>query len=137
MTCRFTELIVKAQDPGKLAGFWCRVLGYHIVADSAEWVEIAPWASLDDQPPMAELERGAAVPSIIFVPVPEAKTGLNRLHLDILPIDRPYDQEVARVLALGARQVDVGQGDDARWVVVADPEGNEFCIGEAPPGEVG
>lgn len=66
-----------------------------------------------------------AYPGLCFVTVPEAKTIKNRLHIDLNPDD--LKAEVARVLALGARYADVGQGD-APWVVLADPEGNEFCI---------
>jgi hypothetical protein len=59
--------------------------------------------------------------------VPEGKTVKNRLHLDVNPTDREQDDEVRRLLDLGARQADVGQGE-ASWVVLADPEGNEFCV---------
>jgi hypothetical protein len=65
-------------------------------------------------------------PGLCFVPVPEGKTLKNRLHIDLDPDDR--DAEVERLLALGARRADVGQGDDVTWVVLADPEGNEFCV---------
>ncbi|HEX6075234.1 MAG TPA: VOC family protein [Micromonosporaceae bacterium] len=57
----------------------------------------------------------------------EGKTVKNRLHLDVNPTDREQDEEVRRLLDLGARHADVGQGD-ASWVVFADPEGNEFCV---------
>jgi hypothetical protein len=62
--------------------------------------------------------------------VPEAKTHKNRLHPDFRPDDR--DAEVERLLALGARRVDIGQGEQS-WVVLADPEGNEFCILSSRP----
>jgi hypothetical protein len=68
-------------------------------------------------------------PDIDFVPAAEAKTVKNRLHLDVAP--RPEDSrdaEVNRLLVLGARHVDVGQGPEVSWVVLADPEGNEFCV---------
>jgi catechol 2,3-dioxygenase-like lactoylglutathione lyase family enzyme len=133
LTCRFTELIIDAQQPRQLAEFWCEVLGYHIVDDSKAWIEIAPWASLDEQPPMADLERAAGVPSIIFVPSDDVKDSKNRLHIDVLPIDQSHEAEIARVIALGARTVDVGQGPDVEWTVLADPEGNEFCIGNSAP----
>ena len=66
-------------------------------------------------------------PALLFVPVPEAKSGKNRLHLDLTPIDSSQADEVARLEALGARRVDIGQGQ-TKWVVLADPEGNEFCV---------
>ncbi|MCP4966129.1 MAG: VOC family protein, partial [bacterium] len=65
-------------------------------------------------------------PDMLFLRVPEAKKGKNRIHIDLRPSDQ--SQEVARAEALGARRVDVGQTDGATWVVMADPEGNEFCI---------
>ena len=61
------------------------------------------------------------------VAVPEGKTVKNRLHIDVSPIDSSQDEEVERLLALGARRVDIGQGD-VGWVVLSDPEGNEFCV---------
>jgi hypothetical protein len=60
--------------------------------------------------------------------LPEGKTVKNRLHLDVNPADREQDEEVRRLLDLGARHADVGQAGDASWVVLADPEGNEFCV---------
>jgi hypothetical protein len=64
---------------------------------------------------------------LTFVPVPEAKSGKNRLHIDVNPIGCNQDEEVERLLGLGARRVDIGQGERS-WVVLADPEGNEFCV---------
>ena len=66
-------------------------------------------------------------PSPTFVPVPEAKTVKNRLHIDVNPVGCDQAQEVERLMGLGARRVDIGQGDPS-WVVLADPEGNEFCV---------
>jgi hypothetical protein len=65
------------------------------------------------------------LPGLLFVPVPEAKIVKNRLHLDFRPDDR--DAEVDRLLALGARRADIGQGEQP-WIVLVDPEGNEFCV---------
>jgi hypothetical protein len=64
---------------------------------------------------------------VTFARVAEGKTVKNRLHLDVNPTDREQDEEVRRLLGLGARPVDVGQGEES-WVVLADPEGNEFCV---------
>ena len=66
------------------------------------------------------------VPDLLFLRVPERKEAKNRLHLDLRPEDR--DAEVARLEGLGAMRVDVGQGPDVTWVVMADPDGNEFCV---------
>jgi hypothetical protein len=60
--------------------------------------------------------------------VQEGKTIKNRLHLDVSPTDRDQDEEVRRLLDLGARHADVGQTGDESWVCLADPEGNEFCV---------
>jgi Glyoxalase-like domain len=126
MTGRLTEVVVDCHDARSLAEFWCEVLDYHLVDDSSEWIEIAPWEA-DKTPPVEELRRAARPPSLLFLPVPDEKQVKNRLHLDISPIDRTQSEEVERVLALGARRVDIGQGEQS-WVVLADPEGNEFCI---------
>jgi predicted enzyme related to lactoylglutathione lyase len=114
MACRFTELIVDARDPETLARFWGDVLGWEVgeSKDEIAWLK----------PP------GPAGPLIAFVPVPEGKTVKNRIHIDVSPTDRSRDEEVERVLALGAQRADVGQGEDVSWVVLADPEGNEFCV---------
>ena len=115
MASRFTELVVDASDPKALAEFWCQVPGWKIVDadDSARVYEIADVAG--------------AKPCIVFVPVPEPKTVKNRVHIDVNPVGCEQAEEVERVLALGARRVDVGQGEQP-WVVLADLEGNEFCI---------
>jgi Glyoxalase-like domain len=69
------------------------------------------------------------VPEIAFVPVPDPRTSRSRLHLDVRPVDgATRDEEVERILALGASRADVGQGNDVSWVVLADVEGNEFCV---------
>ena len=77
--------------------------------------------------PSAEPHPGdCAVPCLLFIKAPDAKSAKNRLHLDLRPDDR--DAEVARLEALGAKRVDIGQGPDVTWVVMADPDGNEFCV---------
>jgi hypothetical protein len=67
-------------------------------------------------------------PTLVFVRVPESKIVKNRLHLDVSPIDGSTEDEVTRLLGLGATRADVGQGPNQGWVVMADPEGNEFCV---------
>jgi hypothetical protein len=73
------------------------------------------------------VRRAPTVPTLVFVTVPESKTVKNRLHLGVRPVDRPHAEEVERLIGLGARRADVGQGTRP-WVVLADPEGNEFCV---------
>ncbi len=124
MTSRFEDLVVDCRDPEVLADFWCAVLGYRRMdPEPGDEVEIAA------APPSADALRAAPVPpAILFIRVPEDKAVKNRLHVDVTPIDASQAEEVERLLALGARHADVGQGPDVRWVVMADPEGNEFCV---------
>jgi hypothetical protein len=109
---QWANLVVDAEDPARLARWWAEALGYQIINEAPDEVEIA-----------AGPDR---TPALIFVPVPEAKKVKNRLHLDLRPDDQ--DAEVERLVDMGARHVDVGQTQDVSWVVLADPEGNEFCV---------
>jgi len=125
MALRFAQIVVDSHDIKAQAAFWAEVLGYHVWWDQEGEVEIGPGEREPDD--LADRMRQApVVPTIIFVPVPEGKTVKNRLHIDVRPTGT-QDEEVQRMLGLGARIVDVGQGD-ASWVVLADPEGNEFCV---------
>jgi catechol 2,3-dioxygenase-like lactoylglutathione lyase family enzyme len=112
MAARLTEIVVDCADAERLAAFWCAVLGWDVVDRDEGSVEIG---------------GPAGWPTLLFEPVPDPKVVKNRIHLDVNPTDRDHAQEVERILALGARHVDIGQGD-VRWVVLADPEGNEFCV---------
>ncbi len=124
MTLGIQCLCVDARDPLSLAGFWQTALGWRRTHESADEVVL--------EPPEGSPADGVA-PDLLFLRVPEGKAGKNRLHLDLRPDDQAT--EVARLLALGAVRVDVGQGDDTSWVVLADPEGNEFCVLRALPPE--
>jgi predicted enzyme related to lactoylglutathione lyase len=112
MPSRLYTVVVDSHDPRKLAQFWAAALDYQVVYEAPDEVVVAR----DED----------TYPGLIFVPVPEAKTVKNRLHLDLNPDDR--DREVARLEGLGATRADVGQGPDVTWVVMRDPEGNEFCV---------
>lgn len=114
MTSRVAAIAVDAIDARAVAEFWCRVLGWRIVEEDGGFVSIAP--------------QDGAWPTIDFCPVPEAKTVKNRLHLDLRADGESTSAELERLLELGARRSDVGQAPDASWVVLADPEGNEFCL---------
>ena len=116
MTSRFSELVIDCSDPERLAAFWKEVLGYEI-------------SETDEEEGLVVLEgpEGSG-PTLLFIKVPDEKVVKNRLHIDVSPRDRDQAEEVERIIALGAREIDVGQGDDATWVVLADPEGNEFCV---------
>jgi len=122
MTSKLTEIAVDCADPRALARFWCSVLAYEVRDEEDGLVTIGPAA-----PAAGEDSIGPVPPTLTFARVPEGKTVKNRLHLDVNPTDREQAEEVRRLLDLGARHADVGQGD-ASWVVLADPEGNEFCV---------
>ncbi len=123
---RIQSLTVDARDPRGLAAFWESVLGWRRTLDDDDEVVL--------EPPAGSAEDGVAA-DLVFCRVDDARVVKNRLHLDLRPEDR--DTEVARLEALGATRADVGQGDEVTWVVLADPEGNEFCVLRAyRPGEV-
>jgi predicted enzyme related to lactoylglutathione lyase len=118
MPTRLVHLELDANDPPKLARFWAAALGWEMEEEDGE-VGVYP-AGYDYPDPVA-------LP-IVFEPVPEAKTGKNRVHLDLATESAEHQAElVARLRTLGAQPADVGQGD-VPWVVLADPEGNEFCV---------
>ncbi|MFE3140899.1 VOC family protein [Streptomyces scopuliridis] len=123
MTSRFTELTVDCHDPEGLAAFWCEVLDFKVIDRSEGTVEIGSWV-----PTVEDVRARQMSPTLLFIQVPEGKTVKNRLHLDVSPIDGSTEDEVTRLLGLGATKTDVGQGPDRSWVVMADTEGNEFCV---------
>ena len=121
MANRITTVVVDCADHEKLAGFWCTVLGYEVIERSQEgddWIEIGP---AGQQP------KGPA-PTVLFQVVPDPTPGKVRLHLDVNATDRDQDAELQRLLELGATRADVGQTGQESWHVLADPEGNEFCL---------
>lgn len=105
------QTTVDARDPASLGSWWATALGWVVVNDDADEFEIR-----------AEVDR---LPGIMFEPVSTEKQGKNRLHFDLRPDDQAA--EVERLLSLGATRVDIGQGEQS-WAVLADPEGNEFCV---------
>ena len=121
MASRITAVAVDALDPPALAAFWAAVLDWEVVGEEDGVVSIAP----PGQP-----EKGP-VPGLDFLPTPDPTPGKVRLHLDLNATDRDQAAELERLLALGATRADVGQGppsEEMTWVVLADPEGNEFCL---------
>lgn len=123
MTSTFTELAIDCADPHGLARFWCAVLDYEVLDEEDDVVTIGFPAA-----PEGKDRRGPVPPVLTFAQVPEGKTIKNRLHIDVRPSDREQADEVRRLLDLGARHADVGQTGAESWVVLTDPEGNEFCV---------
>jgi predicted enzyme related to lactoylglutathione lyase len=117
MSLRFQCLCVDAADPAALASFWGAVLGWPITEEGPDEVVVVP--------PEGSAEHGVS-PDLLFLRVGDRKVAKNRLHIDLRPDDQTA--EVKRLEFLGARRTDVGQGADVSWVVMADPEGNEFCV---------
>jgi predicted enzyme related to lactoylglutathione lyase len=113
---QLSEIVIDCDEPARVARFWGDVLGWPVVDDQRGFL----WTSATGEP-------AGPSPMLVFVPVPGRKTTKNRLHLDLNPSGCDQATELERLLALGARRVDVGQGD-VPWVVLADPEGNEFCL---------
>ena len=111
MSLEWEQVVVDAVDPVALGRWWADVLGWVVVNDAVDEFEIRP--------------SEHRLPGLIFAPVTEAEHAKSRLHLDFRPDDQ--EAEVGRLLAAGARHVDIGQGT-VPWVVLADPEGNEFCV---------
>jgi hypothetical protein len=110
MSLRWQCVVVDCRDAGRVAEFWSQALQLPLCGPrDGEW-----W-----------IEPGGDSPDLLFLEVPETKGGKNRLHVDLRPDDQ--QAEVRRLEMLGARRIDIGQGD-VTWVVMADPEGNEFCV---------
>jgi catechol 2,3-dioxygenase-like lactoylglutathione lyase family enzyme len=117
MNLRIQCVCIDTADPAKLAAFWQSALGWRLTSEEDDEVVL--------EPPEGSPEDGVA-PDLLFLRVPEGKAAKNRLHLDLRPEDQAA--EVTRLEELGARRADVGQGSEVSWVVMADPDGNEFCV---------
>ena len=122
MTSKFTELAIDCADPHGLARFWCSVLDYEVQDEQDDFVAIG-----SPMVPEGKHRLGPVPPMLTFAPVPEGKTVKNRLHLDVNPTDRSQDEEIARLIGLGATVV-CDNRPEFGWVTLADPEGNEFDV---------
>ena len=111
MASQWHSVVVDCADIESQSRFWADVLGYQVVF------------AADDEVAIAKDEH--TWPGLVFGPVPEGKSVKNRLHIDLAPDDQ--EAEVRRLEGLGAKRVDIGQGE-VPWIVMADPEGNEFCV---------
>jgi predicted enzyme related to lactoylglutathione lyase len=104
--------VVDAIDPARLGRWWAEVLGYRVLREASGEAAIGT-------------DEGTH-PALIFTRVDDAKAGKNRLHIELAPDN--WEAEVERLVDMGAHRVDLGQPTDAPWTVLADPEGNEFCV---------
>jgi predicted enzyme related to lactoylglutathione lyase len=119
------HVTIDCADPYRLASFWSEVTGWPV--------------SGEDKPgePEVLIEAPSPVPGLLFIQVPEAKTVKNRIHFDWMPTERTRDDEVERIIGLGATLYeDHRRADGLGWVTLLDPEGNEFCV-ERSTGERG
>jgi catechol 2,3-dioxygenase-like lactoylglutathione lyase family enzyme len=117
MPTRLAHVVVDAADPPALARWWADALGWEVTLEEPTEVEVEPPGS-----------DGPGVP-LVFVLVPDPKVGKNRVHLDLRSASAEHQAAtVARLTSAGARHADIGQGEEVPWVVLADPEGNEFCV---------
>jgi predicted enzyme related to lactoylglutathione lyase len=114
MPVRLHHIVIDAHDLPMLARFWARALGWQILSEREREIVIGT----DENAPVG----------ICFMPVTDPKTVKNRVHLDITTSASDRDAEIERLQGLGARPVDIGQTGAESWVVLADPEGNEFCV---------
>ncbi|MBY8865813.1 MULTISPECIES: VOC family protein [Streptomyces] len=119
MACRISELVLDCADPERLAAFWSEVLGYVELGREDD-------GSIEIGPPGAGF--GGPQPTLVLSPGADARAGKLPLHIDVNATDRDQDAELERLLALGATPADVGQSGTESWHVLADPEGNEFCL---------
>jgi predicted enzyme related to lactoylglutathione lyase len=108
------HVVFDAHDLPRLARFWTHALGWTVLSEREREIVIGP----DVNAPVG----------MCFMPVTDPKTVKNRVHLDLTTSAADRDQEIERLLALGARRVDIGQTGKESWTVLADPEGNEFCV---------
>ena len=122
MASKFTELAIDCADPDVLARFWCSVLDYEVQDEDDGLVAIGP-ATI----PEGKNHLGPVPPMLTFAHVPEGKTVKNRLHLDVNPTDRSQDEEIVRLIGLGATVI-YDNRPEFGWVTLADPEGNEFDV---------
>lgn len=114
MSSRISSIAIDAAKPRVIAEFWCRVLDWRVVDEEDGVLSIGP--------------ADGSWPTIDVISVPEKKSVKNRLHLDLRADGTSTAEELQRLLDLGARRTDVGQGPGVSWVVLSDPEGNEFCL---------
>jgi predicted enzyme related to lactoylglutathione lyase len=120
MATRLVQMAMKAQDDAAVGRFWAAALGWTTEVEEPGVTNVLPEGVTYPDP---------AVLGIDVLRVPEPKTVKNRVHIDLATSSEAHQVElVARLRALGATSADIGQGEDVPWTVLADPEGNEFCV---------
>ena len=113
MTLRMSDIVIDCQNPRLAADFWCAALGYRVTDTDETGVAVGGHSS---------------APTMLFLGSTDRKLHKNRIHFDVCPVEgTTRDQEVERLESLGAVRIDTGQ-TDASWVVMSDPDGNEFCV---------
>jgi hypothetical protein len=117
MAIRIQTVTIDTADPGPIARWWAEALGWRVTFEADDEVVV--------EPPEGSREENVS-PDLLFIKVPDEKVVKNRIHLDLRPDDQAA--EVARFESLGARRIEIGQGPEVTWVVLTDPDGNEFCI---------
>lgn len=111
MALKWEEVVIDCVDFRKQGHWWAKALSWDILDEDDEGIELG--------------NPDGTGPTLLFLDVPEAKSVKNRLHFDFVPDDQAA--EVERLVSMGASRLDIGQGEQT-WVVLADPEGNEFCV---------
>ena len=114
MPVRLHHIVIDTRDLPGLARFWAQALGWRILSEREREIVIGP----DENAPVG----------MCFMPVSDQKTVKNRVHVDLTSAAADREQEIERLIGLGARRVDIGQSGTECWTVLADPEGNEFCV---------
>jgi 5-formyltetrahydrofolate cyclo-ligase len=128
MALRWYTVVIDSRDIAAQARWWAEALDFRIVYEDEHEVAVIP-KHMSEDPITDPREWMRQAQALVFVPVPEGKQVKNRLHLDLAPhTSQDREAEIARLLEMGATHVDVGQTEDATWTVLADPEGNEFCV---------
>lgn len=133
MKLRWYTVVIDCHDIHAQARWWAKVLDGQIVFENDEEVTLIPGGlpeGYDADTPIPAEQWHRQAPGLVFVPVEECKQVKNRLHIDLAAhVDDDRDAQIQRLIDLGAKRVDVGQDDEqVTWTVLADPEGNEFCV---------
>jgi hypothetical protein len=127
MSLRWYTTVIDCHDVKSQARWWADALGWKAIYEADDEVVLVPAHASEEG--LRAMPWEEVPPGLVFVPVPENKTVKNRLHIDLAPhTSDDRDAEIARLIEMGATRVDVGQSDQVTWDVLADPEGNEFCV---------